>query len=91
MSVKIIYDNCISCKACYKQCPNDVIGWDENNNIPYIAYPDECSHCGVCALECNNKAIHHIIPLACLIDYCTFTSPVKHPQEYNWRKWVKSN
>lgn len=88
MSVRIIYDNCISCKECYNHCPNDVIGWDHKDDIPIIDYPDECSHCGVCALECKSGAIHHTIPLACYIDINTFSPPSKQPREFNWRKWL---
>jgi len=89
MSVHIILENCTSCKACYNHCPNDVIGWDATENISYIAYQDECSHCGVCALECRFDAIQHIIPLTCFDDICSFTPAVNPPRELNWKKWVR--
>jgi NAD-dependent dihydropyrimidine dehydrogenase PreA subunit len=91
MSVRIVYENCTSCKACYNHCPNDVIGWDEEKNIPVILYQDECSHCGVCALECKFDAIKHRMPLACWLDISTFTPAVNPPKEFNWKNWAKGN
>lgn len=88
MSVRIIYNNCTSCRACYNHCPNDIFGWDDKNNIPFVAHQDECSHCGVCALECKFGAIHHTIPLACYIDINTFMPPLKQPHVFDWEKWL---
>lgn len=88
MSVNIIHEKCARCKACYRYCPNDVIGWDEKNNMPFIAYPDECSHCGVCKLECRTGAIYHTIPLACYDDMMSFTPAVNKPKEFDWRKYL---
>lgn len=88
MSLAFVCENCTKCKACYNHCPNDVIGWNEKRNEPYIAYPDECSHCGVCKLECKFDAIHFTIPLACYDDSNEFTPAINHPKEFNWRKWV---
>ncbi len=87
MSVRILYNNCTSCGSCYTYCPNDIIGWNDEKNIPYIAYPEECSHCGVCALECKFDAINHIIPLACYVDINPFMPPLKQPQEFDWKKY----
>jgi adenylylsulfate reductase subunit B len=68
MPVKINYHLCKGCKACYTECPADVIGWDDEKAIPYIAYPDECWHCGVCKLECPEEAMIHTLPPQCWID-----------------------
>ncbi|MCC8057308.1 MAG: ferredoxin family protein [Synergistaceae bacterium] len=88
MSVEIIYDKCLSCGACYNHCPNDVIGWDGEKKKPVVAYPDECSHCGVCALECRHGAIRHTIPLACYEDITAMAPSVNQPEEFNWQKWL---
>ena len=85
MSVKIIYKNCVACKACYNQCPADVFGWDRKNNIPYVAYVDECSHCGVCALECKSNAISHTLPPNCFTEINKrFMSSVRSPEVIEW-------
>jgi len=68
MAVKINYHLCKGCKSCYDNCPGDVIGWDHERLIPYIAYQNECWHCGVCKLECKENAIDHTIPLTCLTE-----------------------
>jgi len=88
MSVNIRQNKCVKCRACYLHCPNDVIGWNDEEKSPYIAYPDECSHCGVCALECKAGAIYHTMPLACYSDVNTMTPSVNKPAEFNWKKWV---
>lgn len=91
MSVYIHLDRCVKCGACYRQCPNDVFGWNEEENAPFIAYPDECSHCGVCALECKTGAIYHTIPLACYDDFLMFEPSVNKPKEFNWRKYIQGS
>ena len=88
MSVHITDGLCVKCRACYKHCPNDVIGWDATENRPYIAYPDECSHCGVCALECKAGAIKHVIPLACYDDFLMFEPSVNKPDSFDWKKYL---
>lgn len=85
MSVKIIYKNCTSCKACHNHCPADVIGWDEQRNIPYIAYPDECNHCGVCFMECKFNAINLTLPPNCWSEVNKrYIPPVQNPAVYEW-------
>lgn len=85
MSVRIIYENCSSCRACYDQCPADVIGWDKEKKIPYVAYPDECNHCGVCWMECKFDAIKHVLPpLSWLEINRRYISPVPEPSAFNW-------
>jgi adenylylsulfate reductase subunit B len=68
MSMIINYHLCKGCKSCYDECPADVIGWDREKEVPYVAYPDECWHCGICKLECREKAIRFIMPPQCMID-----------------------
>jgi NAD-dependent dihydropyrimidine dehydrogenase PreA subunit len=68
MPVKINYHLCRGCKACYRECPADVYGWDKERDIPYTAYPDECWHCGICRMECPENAIDLTLPPQCLLD-----------------------
>jgi adenylylsulfate reductase subunit B len=68
MPVRINYHLCKGCKSCYNECPADVFGWDMDKGMPYLAYPDECWHCGICKLECPANALEHILPPRCWID-----------------------
>jgi len=38
-------------------CPQDVYGWDKDRDQPSISYPGECWHCGICEIDCPEKAI----------------------------------
>ncbi len=89
MSVRIDLEKCIGCGTCYRECPNDIIGWNDITCKPFIAYPDECGHCGVCKLECKSEAIIHIIPLACYDDYFEFGPSTNKPTTFDWRKYVQ--
>lgn len=66
MSFRINYRNCTSCRLCYDHCPADVITWDRENSIPYMKYTQECWHCGVCWMECQDNAIIPVLPPQCL-------------------------
>jgi len=63
MSSKIDYDTCNGCKECYDVCPLDIIAWDEEKDMPYVAYPDECQLCFLCQEECPEEAIAVKIPI----------------------------
>ena len=85
MPVHINYHLCEGCKSCYTHCPADVIGWDEEREIPYITYQEECSHCGVCKMECSRNAIELTLPLAGWIDmHKRFISKLSTPMEIRW-------
>ncbi len=71
MPLNINYHACKGCKSCYTHCPGDIIGWDSERLIPYIAYPNECWHCGVCRMECKENAIIHTFPPQCLSEVNT--------------------
>lgn len=63
MSSKIDYNTCNGCKECYDVCPLDIIAWDEEKDMPYVAYPDECQLCFLCQEECPEEAIEVKIPI----------------------------
>jgi NAD-dependent dihydropyrimidine dehydrogenase PreA subunit len=63
MPVKIDYHKCNGCRNCYTNCPLDVIGWDEEKDLPFVKYPDECQICHICEAECPTKAIKVTMPL----------------------------
>ena len=60
--VKINYKKCIGCKKCYELCPMDVYKWDEEKDMPIVAYEDECWFCGCCWMECPKRAIDFNFP-----------------------------
>lgn len=64
MAAKIEYKDCIGCKNCYDICPQDVIAWDDELNMPVVAYEEECWHCGICWMECPRRAIDIIYPVS---------------------------
>lgn len=85
MPVKINYRKCNACKACYSYCPSDLFGWDEERDIPYIAYPDECWYCGICKMECKQNAIELTLPPQCWLEINKgFISKLNAPTELQW-------
>jgi len=62
MLLKIDYSRCKACSICYRDCPMDVIGWDEEKDIPFVHYPYECCYCGNCELYCPEEAIEILLP-----------------------------
>jgi adenylylsulfate reductase subunit B len=66
---KIDYRFCNGCGRCYDECPMDVFGWDEEKNMPTIAYPEDCWRCMVCELACPEIAIDVGFPLNTRIDF----------------------
>ena len=63
-------ENCIACGLCADVCPMDVFFGSEENEIPVVAYPDECWHCNACVLDCPvDGAIKLRIPLPLSICY----------------------
>jgi len=63
-------ENCIACGQCADVCPMDVFFGSEENEIPVVAYPDECWHCNACVLDCPvDDAIKLRIPLPLSICY----------------------
>jgi len=54
---------CTGCGRCYEFCPLDVIAWDDEEDRPVVAYPDECQLCFICQVECPEGAIKVKIPI----------------------------
>ena len=65
MPLSIDTDACNGCKNCYTICPQDIFEWDEKLKKPIIEYLYECSHCGICWMECPKRAIDITLPAAC--------------------------
>lgn len=64
LPVKIDYRKCIGCNKCYDHCPMDVFTRDEELNVPKVTYMSDCWFCGVCMMECPQRAIDIRYPLA---------------------------
>lgn len=57
MAIKSIdYTKCSGCGICTKTCPVDV--FREVGKVVYIAYPEDCMVCHLCAMHCPEDSIH---------------------------------
>ena len=59
--IKIDRENCKGCKQCMNACFVDVIRWDEENEKPIVAYPEDCVWCLACELACPQQCVD-VIP-----------------------------
>jgi NAD-dependent dihydropyrimidine dehydrogenase PreA subunit len=48
--ITIDYKSCKKCKTCVDACFLDVFRWDEKEELPVAAYPQDCVWC----LDCEN-------------------------------------
>jgi len=65
MQLSIDTEKCNGCKNCYTICPQDVFSWEDDIKKPEITYLYECSHCGICWMECPKRAIDITLPASC--------------------------
>ena len=54
-------EKCVKCFKCVEICPCDVLR--EGAEGPLVKYPEECWHCGACAMDCTAEAIKINLPL----------------------------
>lgn len=66
---RIDYRFCNGCGKCYEQCPMDIFGWDEEKQMPTVAYPGECWFCCFCEIMCPEVAIDVQLPVHHLLDF----------------------
>ncbi len=59
--IEIDYETCNACKICVKACFIDVLRWDEAEDRPVVAYPEDCVQCNACELACTRECIE-VIP-----------------------------
>jgi len=59
--IKLDRDSCKGCKLCMNACFVDVIRWDEDNEKPIFAYPEDCVWCLACEVACPEDCIE-VIP-----------------------------
>jgi len=57
---------CNSCQKCDRFCPGDIIHMEPSQEgkrkVPVVAYPEECTHCGICRLECPENCVSYQFP-----------------------------
>jgi len=59
MSIERIDESlCSGCGTCSDSCPMDVIRIDGERGKATIAYPEECTLCALCEIECPVGAIY---------------------------------
>ena len=59
MSIERIDENlCTGCGTCADSCPMDVIRMDEERKKAAIRYPEECTLCAICEIDCPEGAIY---------------------------------
>lgn len=63
MPPRIDLEKCNGCGLCREVCSEDVFYGSTAKQVPQITYPEECWHCGACAVECPREAIRFYIPL----------------------------
>lgn len=57
--------HCIACGSCVESCPGHIL--DLNEDGPYVAYPDECWHCGCCRIACSCGAVSYLFPITMMV------------------------
>ena len=55
---RIDEDLCTGCGTCADSCPMDVIRMDEERKKAAIRYPEECTLCAICEIDCPERAIY---------------------------------
>ena len=49
--------DCSKCKTCVDSCFVDVLRWNEREERPVAAYPEDCVWCYACEMTCPMKCI----------------------------------
>lgn len=57
--------HCMECGSCVESCPGHILEMGEDG--PYVAYPEQCWHCGCCRIACPTGSIAYRFPLTMLL------------------------
>jgi len=60
--IQVDKDRCSGCKTCAEACFVDVYRWDEVEEKPRVAYPEDCVGCLACEIACPTQCIE-VIPI----------------------------
>ena len=60
--IEIDRDACTGCKMCVGSCFVDVLRWDNKDEKPIAAYPEDCVWCLACEAACPVQCIE-VIPV----------------------------
>jgi NAD-dependent dihydropyrimidine dehydrogenase PreA subunit len=60
--IEVDVDACNGCKVCMDACFVNVYRWDDKENKPIAAYPEDCVWCLACEDACPVQCIN-VIPL----------------------------
>jgi len=56
----IYYKWCKGCGICVAFCPKHVLEFDDEEQRPLVARPEDCIQCGMCELRCPDFAITRV-------------------------------
>jgi NAD-dependent dihydropyrimidine dehydrogenase PreA subunit len=60
-TINVDYEACNGCRMCFKVCYVDVWRYDDEEDKPIVAYPEDCTACNMCELECPTGAIEVVV------------------------------
>ena len=63
--IDIDLDTCNGCKMCVRACFLDVIRWNDEEEKPIAAYPEDCVWCLACEVACPVNAIEVVPVIPC--------------------------
>lgn len=62
IQINLDQTSCIRCKTCISTCYQNVYKYNKVKNEVYVAYPQDCVSCLMCAMNCPKDCIE-IVPL----------------------------